>query len=41
VQEAADKAARKIAALERVDDDVLRSAVESVGEIELSAGREQ
>jgi len=37
VQEAVDKAARKIAALERVDDDVLRTAVESVGEIELSA----
>lgn len=37
VQEAADKAARKIATLERVDDEVLRNAVESVGEIELSA----
>lgn len=37
VQEAADKAARKIAALERVDEDVLRNAVESVGEIELTA----
>ena len=37
VQEAADKAARKIAALERVDEDVLRNAVESVGDIELKA----
>jgi ribonuclease HI len=36
VQEAADKAARKIAALERVDDEILRNAVESVGEIELT-----
>lgn len=36
VQEAADKAARKIAGLERVDDEILRNAVESVGEIELS-----
>ena len=36
VQEAADKAARKIAALERVDEDVLRNAVESVGVIELN-----
>lgn len=40
VQEAADKAARKIAGLERVDDDVLRNAVESVGEIELIPGQE-
>ncbi len=37
VQEAADKAARKIASLGRVDDDILRNAVESVGTIELSA----
>ena len=36
VQEAADKAARKIAALERVDEGVLRDAVESLGDIELS-----
>jgi ribonuclease HI len=36
VQEAADKAARKIAGLERVDDEILRNAVESVGEIELN-----
>jgi ribonuclease HI len=35
VQEAVDKAARKIAALERVDEDILRNAVESVGVIEL------
>ena len=36
VQEAVDKAARKIAALERVDDEILRNAVESVGDIELT-----
>lgn len=36
VQEAADKAARKIASIEKVDDEVLRNAVESVGTIELS-----
>lgn len=36
VQEAADKAARRIAALERVDEDVLRNAVDSVGDAELA-----
>jgi ribonuclease HI len=35
VQEAADRAARRIAALERVDESVLRDAVDSVGETEL------
>ena len=37
VQEAADKAARRIAALERVDESVLRDAVDSVGEVELES----
>ena len=36
VQEAADKAARRIAALERVDEDVLRDAVDSVGDEEMA-----
>ena len=35
VQEAADRAARRIAALERVDESVLRDAVDSVGDTEL------
>ncbi|MBV9209788.1 MAG: ribonuclease HI [Acidobacteria bacterium] len=37
VQEAADKAARRIAALERVDESILRDAVDSVGEVELES----
>lgn len=36
VQEAADKAARRIAALERVDESVLRDAVDSVGDEEMA-----
>ncbi len=36
VQEAADRAARKIAALERVDESVLRAAIDSVGDVELA-----
>lgn len=36
VQEAADKAARRIAALERVDESVLRAAVDSVGDEEMA-----
>lgn len=36
VQEAADRAARKIAALERVDESVLRDAIDSVGDAELN-----
>jgi ribonuclease HI len=36
VQEAADKAARRIAALERVDESILRDAVDSVGDVEMS-----
>ncbi|MBV9957411.1 MAG: ribonuclease HI [Acidobacteria bacterium] len=36
VQEAADRAARKIAALERVDESILREAVDSVGDVELT-----
>jgi ribonuclease HI len=35
VQEAADKAARRIAALGRVDDSILRDAVDSVGTTEV------
>jgi ribonuclease HI len=35
VQEAADRAARRIAALERVDESILREAVDSVGDVEL------
>jgi len=35
VQEAVDKAARKIATLERVDQSVLRDAVDTVGVIEI------
>jgi ribonuclease HI len=34
IQEAADKAARRIAALGRVDDSILRDAVDSVGTTE-------
>jgi ribonuclease HI len=37
VQEAADRAARKIAALGHVDEGVLRAAVDSVGDVELTA----
>ena len=36
VQEAADRAARKIAALERVDESVLRDAIDSVGATEMT-----
>lgn len=36
VQEAADRAARRLAALERVDEEVLRDAVDRVGDIELT-----
>jgi ribonuclease HI len=36
VQEAADKAARKIAALGHVDESVLRDAVDRVGDVELT-----
>ncbi|MGA9996082.1 MAG: RNase H family protein [Pyrinomonadaceae bacterium] len=32
IQEAADKAARRIAALERVDDSILRDAIDQVGD---------
>lgn len=37
VQEAADKAARRIAALGRVDDSILRDAVDSVGTAEMDS----
>ena len=37
VQEAADRAARKIAALERVDESVLRDAIDSVGATEMTS----
>jgi ribonuclease HI len=37
VQEAADKAARRIAALGRVDDSILRDAVDSVGAAEMDS----
>jgi ribonuclease HI len=37
VQEAADRAARKIAALERVDENVLRDAIDSVGATEMTS----
>ncbi|HEX8745600.1 MAG TPA: RNase H family protein [Pyrinomonadaceae bacterium] len=37
VQEAADKAARRIAALGRVDDSILRDAVDSVGTAEIES----
>jgi Ribonuclease HI len=36
VQEAADRAARKIAGLERVDESVLRDAIDSVGATEMT-----
>ncbi len=36
VQEAADRAARRIAALGRVDDEVLRAAVDDIGAVDLS-----
>ena len=37
IQEAVDRAARRIATIGRVDDDILRDAEETVGTIELSA----
>lgn len=37
IQEAADKAARRIAALGRVDDTILRNAVDSIGTEELES----
>jgi ribonuclease HI len=37
IQEAADKAARRIAALGRVDDSILRDAVDSLGTAELES----
>jgi len=37
IQEAVDRAARRIATLGRVDDDVLRDAEERVGTVEISA----
>jgi ribonuclease HI len=37
IQEAADKAARRIAALGRVDDSILRDAVDSLGTTELES----
>jgi ribonuclease HI len=40
IQEAADRAARRIAALGRVDESVLRDAAESVGVLETTAGPE-
>jgi hypothetical protein len=33
IQEAVDKAARKIASLGRVDDEILRAAIDKVGDI--------
>jgi ribonuclease HI len=40
IQEAADRAARRIAALGRVDESVLRDAAESVGVMEITTGPE-
>jgi ribonuclease HI len=37
IQEAVDRAARRIATLGRVDEDILRDAEERVGTIEISA----
>jgi hypothetical protein len=37
IQEAVDRAAKRIAALGRVDEDVLRDAEERVGTVEISA----
>ena len=41
VQEAVDRAARRIASLRRVDEDVLRDAEEQAGTIEFSSGSDQ